>query len=57
MTQIRCLCCPASQNSGGLDFSNMSGSGIDVAMGIMAAEWAVFLVLAWYFDAVLPTGG
>ena len=25
-------------------------------MGIMAVEWALFLILAWYFDQVLYTG-
>ncbi len=29
---------------------------MSVAMGIMAVEWALFLILAWYFDQVLYTG-
>ncbi len=31
-------------------------AGISVAMGIMAIEWALFLVLAWYLEQVLPSG-
>lgn len=29
---------------------------MSVALGIMAIEWAVFLLLAWYLEQVLPSG-
>jgi hypothetical protein len=32
-------------------------AGMSVALGIMAIEWALFLVLAWYLEQVLPSGG
>ncbi len=50
---MRCL-----QSGKGLSFSNLHDgfNGTSVAMGIMAGEWALFLVLAWYFDQVLYTG-
>ena len=46
------------QSGKGLSFSNLNDgfNGMSVAMGIMAIEWALFLVLAWYFDQVLYTG-
>ena len=46
------------QSGKGLSFSNLNDgfNGMSVAMGIMAVEWALFLVLAWYFDQVLYTG-
>ena len=27
-----------------------------MALGIMAIEWALFLLLAWYLEQVLPSG-
>lgn len=35
---------------------NDPDNGMSVAMGIMALEWAVFLLFSWYFDQTLPTG-
>jgi hypothetical protein len=29
---------------------------MSVALGIMAIEWALFLLLAWYLEQVLPSG-
>jgi len=45
-------------SGGGLSFSNLNDgyNGMSVAMGIMAIEWVIFLVLAWYLEQVLPTG-
>jgi hypothetical protein len=31
-------------------------AGMSAALGIMAIEWALFLVLAWYLEQVLPSG-
>lgn len=31
-------------------------AGMSVALGIMAIEWALFLLLAWYLEQVLPSG-
>ena len=49
---------PVWQAAKGLSFDNLNDgfNGMSVAMGIMAVEWALFLVLAWYFDQVLYTG-
>lgn len=49
----------ASFGSGkGLNFSALNDgyNGMSVALGIMAVEWALFLLLAWYLEQVLPTG-
>ena len=50
--------CVVAQNGQGLTFAALNDgyNGMSVAMGIMAIEWAVFLVLAWYFEQVLPSG-
>ena len=29
---------------------------MSVALSIMAIEWALFLLLAWYLEQVLPSG-
>jgi ABC-type multidrug transport system ATPase subunit len=45
-------------NGDGLSFGNINDgfNGMSVAMGIMAVEWAIFLVLAWYLEQVLSSG-
>lgn len=50
--------CNGAQNGKGLTFAALNDgyNGMNVAMGIMAIEWAVFLVLAWYLEQVLPSG-
>ncbi|CAI5478439.1 unnamed protein product [Closterium sp. Yama58-4] len=43
--------------SGTLTFSNAGEYGFWGAVGIMAVEWVVFLLLGLYLDQVVPTGG
>ena len=50
--------CRSAQSHTGLSFHNLNDgiNGVPVAMAIMAVEWALFIVLAWYLDQVLQTG-
>ncbi|CAI5987490.1 unnamed protein product [Closterium sp. NIES-65] len=43
--------------SGTLTFSNAGEYGFWGAVGIMAVEWVIFLLLGLYLDQVVPTGG
>ncbi|CAI5486916.1 unnamed protein product [Closterium sp. Naga37s-1] len=43
--------------SGSLTFSNAGEYGFWGAVGIMAVEWVIFLLLGLYLDQVVPTGG
>ncbi|KAL6775733.1 ABCA3A [Auxenochlorella protothecoides x Auxenochlorella symbiontica] len=48
----------AYKNSGGMTWSSLSdpGNGSTAVLIIFAVEWVVFLVLAWYFEQVIPSG-
>ncbi|CAI5466132.1 unnamed protein product [Closterium sp. Yama58-4] len=43
--------------SGTLTFSNAGEYGFWGAVGIMAVEWVIFVLLGLYLDQVVPTGG
>ncbi|RMZ55176.1 hypothetical protein APUTEX25_005454, partial [Auxenochlorella protothecoides] len=48
----------AYKNSGGMSWSSLSdpGNGSTAVLIIFAVEWVVFLILAWYFEQVIPSG-
>ena len=45
-----------SMSIGVNDWLTAFRAGMSVALGIMAIEWALFLLLAWYLEQVLPSG-
>ncbi|GIL45991.1 hypothetical protein Vafri_3095 [Volvox africanus] len=46
------------QDSVGLNFSRLSdeGCGMRATWGIFVVEWAIFMVLGWYFEQVISNG-
>ncbi|GIL71728.1 hypothetical protein Vretimale_837 [Volvox reticuliferus] len=46
------------QNSVGLNFSRLSdgGCGMLATWGIFVVEWAIFMILGWYFEQVISNG-